>query len=78
LARVLFTGRRLSLTLPGLGDFYMVGQWAGLPGIPTVAAMGREVVRTICRNDRRPFTTTATPGGQPSADRGVAASAGAG
>jgi hypothetical protein len=40
--------------------------------------MGREVVRTICRNDRRPFTTTATPGGQPSADRGVAASAGAG
>jgi phytoene dehydrogenase-like protein len=80
LAGALFTGRRLSQTLPGLADFYMVGQWAGLPGIPTVAAMGRDVVRAICRNDRRSFTTTtAAPGGHPpsAADLGATASAGA-
>jgi phytoene dehydrogenase-like protein len=49
---------RMSQILPGLGNFYMVGQWAGLPGIPTVAAMGRDVVRAICRSDRRTFWTT--------------------
>ena len=30
MVRALFTGRRLSQTLPGLGNFYMVGQWAGV------------------------------------------------
>jgi phytoene dehydrogenase-like protein len=55
MARTLFTGRRLSQTLPGLANFYMVGQWAGLPGVPTVAAMGRDVVRAICRQDGRLF-----------------------
>jgi len=48
-------GRRRSQTLPGLRDFYMVGQWAGMPGLPMVAAMGRDVVKQICRNDGRPF-----------------------
>jgi hypothetical protein len=56
LARALFTGRRLSQTLPGLGSFFMVGQWAGVPGVPLVAAMGRDVVEAICRADGRPFT----------------------
>lgn len=54
----LLTGRRLSQTLPGLGNFYMVGQWAGVPGVPVVAAMGRDVARAICRRDGRPFLTT--------------------
>jgi phytoene dehydrogenase-like protein len=64
MARALFTGRRLSQTLPGLSNFHMVGQWAGVPGVPMVAAMGRDVVRAICRADRRSFTTvsrTAAP-----------------
>jgi phytoene dehydrogenase-like protein len=61
MARALFTGRRLSQTLPGLGDFYMVGQWAGIAGVPTVAAMGRDVVRAICRRDKRAFATEALP-----------------
>jgi hypothetical protein len=61
MARALFTGRRLSQTLPGLENFYMVGQWAGVAGVPLVAAMGRDVVRAICRRDRRPFTTASTP-----------------
>jgi phytoene dehydrogenase-like protein len=52
----LITGRRLSPTLPGLADFYMVGQWAGPPGgVPLVAAMGRDTVRRICRRDGRSF-----------------------
>lgn len=51
----LFTGRRLSQTLPGLGNFYMVGQWAGMPGVSLVAAMGRDVVRSICRADGKAF-----------------------
>ncbi len=51
----LFAGRRLSQTLPGLAGFYMVGQWAGLPGVPLTAAMGRDVVRAICRKDGRRF-----------------------
>ena len=71
MARALFTGRRLSQTLPGLSNFYMVGQWAGVAGVPLVAAMGRDVVREICRRDRRAFT--AAP--QPAARRRVAGAA---
>jgi phytoene dehydrogenase-like protein len=56
----LFTGRRLSQTLPGLNNFYMVGQWAGIAGVPMVAAMGRDVVRAICRSDKHVFRTTPT------------------
>ena len=53
----LFAGRKLSQTLPGLENFYMVGQWAGMPGVPFVAAMGRDVVRQICKRDGRQFVT---------------------
>ena len=53
------TGKRLSQTLPGLANFYMVGQWAGLPGVSTVAAMGRDVARAICRQDGKRFLTHA-------------------
>lgn len=47
----LFAGRSLSRTLPGLANFYMVGQWAGSPGVPLVAAMGRNVAKLICSRD---------------------------
>ncbi len=57
----LFTGRRLSQTLPGLDRFYMVGQWAGVPGVPMVAAMGRDVVRAMCRRDGRAFVASSAP-----------------
>ena len=59
MARALFTGRRLSQTLPGLANFYMVGQWAGVAGVPMVAAMGRDVVAAVCRKDRRGFKAAA-------------------
>jgi phytoene dehydrogenase-like protein len=61
MALALFTGRRLSQTLPGLDNFYMVGQWAGIAGVPLVAAMGRDVVRAICRKDRRAFGAAPGP-----------------
>jgi phytoene dehydrogenase-like protein len=60
----LATGRRFSQTLPGLKDFYMVGQWAGLPGLPYVAAMGRDVARAVCRDDGRLFSTVDPDGGE--------------
>lgn len=47
----LFARRNLSATLPGLKRFYMVGQWAGSPGLPLVAAMGRSVAQKLCRAD---------------------------
>jgi len=53
MARELLTGRHLSQTLPGLGSFYMVGQYAGTPGVPMVAAMGKQVAEAICRSDGR-------------------------
>jgi phytoene dehydrogenase-like protein len=54
----LLAGRGIVRTLPGLADFYMVGQWAGFPGLPWVAGMGRSLVRHLCRRDGRPFVTT--------------------
>jgi phytoene dehydrogenase-like protein len=56
-------GRGLVRTLPGLDDFYMAGQWAGLPGLPWVAAMGRSLIHHLCRQDGRPLVTTVAPDG---------------
>lgn len=63
MTRGLLFGRRLSQTLPELRSFYMVGQWAGMPGVPMVAAMGRDVVRELCRRDGRRFATSGTSPG---------------
>jgi phytoene dehydrogenase-like protein len=59
----LLAGRGIVRTLPGLADFYMAGQWAGFPGLPWVAAMGRSLVQHLCRRDGRPFVTTLAPAG---------------
>lgn len=46
----------LSRTLPGLENFYMVGQWAeGMIGLPTAAISGRHLVQRLCRKYRRRF-----------------------
>ena len=55
--RSMLPGGGLSRTLPGLKNFYMVGQWAGTPGLPNVSGMARSVVRSICRQDGRAFAT---------------------
>lgn len=51
----MITGNGLSKTLPGLKNFYMAGQWAGAPGLPQVVGMGRNVVRTLCKREGKPF-----------------------
>jgi phytoene dehydrogenase-like protein len=45
----------LTRTLPGLENFYMVGQWAGGIGVSTAAIGGRQVIQKICRRDGRKF-----------------------
>ncbi|MCR4402635.1 MAG: NAD(P)/FAD-dependent oxidoreductase [Firmicutes bacterium] len=43
-------------TLPGLGGFFMVGQWAcGVIGLTTAASAGRRLVQSLCRRFGRPF-----------------------
>jgi phytoene dehydrogenase-like protein len=50
--------RGMSKTLPGLKDFYMVGQWVEPGGgIPTAAMSGRKAIQMICKEDKRPFET---------------------
>lgn len=58
--RYMLTG--LKKTLPGLRDFYMIGQWVQPGGgLPIAAAHGRQVARLICRKDRRRFKTATAP-----------------
>jgi len=53
----------LGKTLPGLENFYMVGQWTGMIGLSTAAISARKLVETLCRRGKRPFVTTvASPG----------------
>jgi len=43
-------------TLPGLGNFYMAGQWVEPGGsVPLAAASGKNVIQMICAGDRRKF-----------------------
>ena len=52
------TKNGVSKTLPGLQNFYMVGQWAGgTIGLNTVCLMGRNLVRELCKKDGKNFTT---------------------
>ena len=48
----------ISKTLPGLEDFYMVGQWAtAMIGIPNAALTGRNLVKELCKKDKKKFRT---------------------
>ncbi|NJO72609.1 MAG: NAD(P)/FAD-dependent oxidoreductase [Leptolyngbyaceae cyanobacterium RM1_406_9] len=50
--------RGLPKTLPGLRQFYMVGQWVEPGGsVPVVAMSGRNIIQQICSEDRRSFVT---------------------
>lgn len=52
-------GKTMDKILPGLGSFYMAGQWVepggGLPG---VVPSGRNVIQLICRQDKKQFVTS--------------------
>jgi phytoene dehydrogenase-like protein len=47
----------MSKTLPGLKDFYMIGQWVEGGGLPPAARSGRDAIHIICHQDNRPFVT---------------------
>ncbi len=52
------TKNGVSKTLPGLSNFYMVGQWAGgTIGLSTVTLMGRDLIKDLCRKDDKKFQT---------------------
>jgi len=49
----------MSKTLPGVNNFYMVGQWVQPGGgLPPCLMGGREIIQTICRVDNKEFMTT--------------------
>lgn len=51
-------GGGMSKTLPGLDNFYMIGQWVEPGGnVELSAASGRDVVKDLCRLADRPFRT---------------------
>ncbi|MBK5111979.1 MAG: NAD(P)/FAD-dependent oxidoreductase [Candidatus Heimdallarchaeota archaeon] len=50
---------RMKKTLPGLKNFYMIGQWVQVGGgLPTGLMSGRNVTQVICKNDKREFKTS--------------------
>ena len=51
--------KSMSRTLPGLGSFYMAGQWVFLgSGVPGAVMSGRHLIQIICKKDKKQFTTT--------------------
>jgi phytoene dehydrogenase-like protein len=47
--------------LPGLSGFRMIGQWtAPFSGLPTVSRDGKKVIRSLCEQDGREFTSSTT------------------
>jgi phytoene dehydrogenase-like protein len=52
-------GKGMRKTLPGLENFYMIGQWVEPGGgVPTAAMSARNVMQIICLQDDRPFVTS--------------------
>jgi phytoene dehydrogenase-like protein len=46
-------------TLPGLGKFYMAGQWVNPGGgIPTAVMSGNHTIQMICKEDRNKFISS--------------------
>jgi phytoene dehydrogenase-like protein len=53
------SGKGMSKTLPGLENFYMVGQWVEPGGgLPPAATSARAVIRMVCNKDKRSFVTS--------------------
>jgi len=50
---------QMSKTLPGLENFYMIGQWTTPGGgLPPAVSSGRHLVQILCKKDGREFVTT--------------------
>jgi hypothetical protein len=48
-------GKGIPNTLPGLENFFMVGQWVGDEGCPGAALSGRNRVQLLCKKDGKKF-----------------------
>ena len=45
--------------LAGLGNFYMAGQWVEPGGgLPTAGVSGRNIIKRICKEDGKTFSTS--------------------
>ena len=56
------TKNGVSKSLPGLENFFMVGQWAiGTIGLNTVCLTGRNLIRDLCKRDGKKFHATTKP-----------------
>lgn len=52
---------RVSRTLPGLENLYMLSQWTNPPGgLPSALVSGRWAIQILCKKDKKAFTTTKT------------------
>jgi phytoene dehydrogenase-like protein len=52
-------GKGMDKTLPGLDGFYMCGQWVEPGGgVSTAAVSGKIAIKTICKKDRKKFSTS--------------------
>ncbi|MEZ4736494.1 MAG: NAD(P)/FAD-dependent oxidoreductase [Caldilineaceae bacterium] len=55
----LMMGQGMRKTLPGLQNFYMIGQWVEPGGnVQLSAASGRDLIETLCQSAGQPFITT--------------------
>lgn len=52
-------GKGMNKQLPGLENFYMIGQWVEPAGnVQLSAASGRDAIKLLCRADGKPFETS--------------------
>ncbi|HEY3345778.1 MAG TPA: NAD(P)/FAD-dependent oxidoreductase [Anaerolineaceae bacterium] len=55
----MLAGKGMSRTLPGLDNFYQIGQWVEPGGgLPPAATSARGVIKSICKKDGQPFKTS--------------------
>ncbi|MDD5265364.1 MAG: NAD(P)/FAD-dependent oxidoreductase [Candidatus Bipolaricaulis sp.] len=54
-----FFGSGMKKTLPGLGNFRMVGEWVSPGGgLPPAVSTGRDAIQILCREDGKRFVTS--------------------
>ncbi|HPH94972.1 MAG TPA: NAD(P)/FAD-dependent oxidoreductase [Anaerolineaceae bacterium] len=54
-------GKSISKTLPGLENFYMIGQWTEPGGgLPPALTSARAIISQICKKDKRAFVSKKT------------------
>ncbi len=57
---MVMSGKGMRKTLPGLENFYMIGQWVEPGGgLPSGVMSARAMIKTLCAKDQRPFVTKA-------------------